>query len=61
MVRQNMLKGGAAKSNEEQIDGLIALADFIRSARLTTGVQNAKLDLDFNWPPPAAAKVAQNP
>ena len=61
MVRQNMLKGGEAKSNEEQIDGLIALADFIRSARLTTGAQNAKLDLDFNWPPPAAPKVAHTP
>ncbi len=60
MVRQNMLKGGEVKSNEEQIDGLIGLADFIRTARLTTGAQGAKLDVDFNWPPPAA-KLASTP
>ena len=60
MIKQNMLKGGEAKSNEEQIDGLIGLADFIRTVRLSTGAQGAKLDLDFNWPPPAA-KVAQAP
>ena len=60
MVRQNMLKGGEAKSNEEQIDGLIGLADFIQHARLTTGGQQMRLDLDFNWPPPAQ-KVAQTP
>jgi len=53
MVKQNMLKGGEAKSNEAQIDGLIGLADFIRNARLTTGVQQTQLDVDFNWPPPA--------
>ena len=60
MVRQNMLKGGEVKNNEEQIDGLIGLADFIRTARLSTGAQGAKLDVEFNWPPPAA-KVAQTP
>jgi hypothetical protein len=60
MVKQNMLKGGEIKGHEEQIDGLIGLADFIRTVRLTTGAQGAKLDLDFNWPPPAA-KVAQTP
>jgi hypothetical protein len=60
MVKQNMLKGGEAKDNGAQIDGLIGLADFIRSARLTTGPQQAQLDLDFNWPP-AAPRVAQTP
>ncbi|MCX7010421.1 MAG: hypothetical protein NTY53_24800 [Kiritimatiellaeota bacterium] len=60
MVNQNMLKGGEVKSNEEQIDGLISLADFIRTARLSTGAQGAKLELDFNWPP-ASPKIAQAP
>jgi len=60
MVKQNMLKGGEVKGNEEQIDGLIGLADFIRSARLTTGLQKAQLELDFNWPP-TAVKVAKTP
>ncbi len=60
MVKQNMLKGGELKNNEAQIDGLISLADFIRSARLTTSVQKTQLELDFNWPP-TAAKVVQTP
>lgn len=60
MVKQNMLKGGEVKSNEAQIDGLIGLAEFIRNARLNTGVRQTQLDVDFNWPPPAP-QVAHTP
>ncbi len=60
MIKQNMLKGGEVKGNEAQIDGLIGLAGFIRTARLTTGVQQTQLELEFNWPPPVQ-KAAQTP
>ena len=60
MVKQNMLKGGEVKSNEAQIDGLIGLTEFIRIARLNTGVRQTQLEVEFNWPPPAP-QVALTP